>query len=75
MIAVLVLLASTANSTEIKYEGDERRSHVVSPLPYTYLEESSLPKSFDWGRVDGGGRSLLTHMLNQHIPQVTVTTN
>jgi hypothetical protein len=59
-----------ANGTEIWYEGDEKRSHVVSPLPFTYLEEDSLPKSFDWGRVDGGRRSLLTHMLNQHIPQV-----
>jgi len=69
IIIVVLQLAYPANGTEIKYEGDEKRSHVVSPLPYTYLEEDSLPKSFDWGRVDDGRRSLLTHMLNQHIPQ------
>lgn len=72
LLLLLVLAACpTANSTEIKYEGDETRSRVVSPLPYTYIEESSLPKRFDWGRVetDNGKRSMLTHMLNQHIPQ------
>ena len=73
LIAVLLLLASLVapiECTEIKYEGDENLSHIVSPLPYTYLEESSLPKSFDWNRVDDGKRSMLTHMINQHIPQV-----
>lgn len=66
---ILGQLLCPANGTEIKYDGDEQRSHVVSPLPYTYLEKASLPKSFDWGSLDGGKRSLLTHMLNQHIPQ------
>ena len=71
-IVTLQLAYYPANGTEIWYEGDETRSHVVSPLPHTYLEEGSLPKSFDWGHLDGGKRSLLTHMLNQHIPQVCV---
>lgn len=65
-----IQLPGPVNGAEIKYNGDEKRSHVVSPLPYTYVDEDSLPKSFDWGRVDGGRRSLLTHVLNQHIPQV-----
>ena len=72
-ITLAIQLARPTNATEIKYEGDEKRSHVVSPLPYTYLEEDALPKSFDWGRVDGGRRSLLTHTLNQHIPQVCLS--
>jgi hypothetical protein len=73
IVGITTRLACPANGTEIMYEGDETRSHIVSPLPYTYLEEDSLPQSFDWGRVDGGKRSLLTHMLNQHIPQVRVS--
>lgn len=73
IVGITTRLACPANGTEIMYEGDETRSHIVSPLPYTYLEEHSLPQSFDWGRVDGGKRSLLTHMLNQHIPQVRVS--
>jgi hypothetical protein len=72
IIALQLAYYYPANGTEIWYEGDETRSHVVSPLPYTYLEEESLPQSFDWGHVDGGKKSLLTHMLNQHIPQVRV---
>eukprot|EP00536_Pseudo-nitzschia_multiseries_P008799 jgi/Psemu1/297052/fgenesh1_pm.231_\ len=79
--AIILLLWSAifplTNGTEILYEGDETKSHIVSPLPHTYLEESSLPKSFDWGRVeteDGTNtktktKSMLTRMLNQHIPQ------
>jgi cathepsin X len=61
-------LISLVACTEIKFEGDLDRSHIVSPLPYIYLEESSLPKAFNWGSVDGG-KSMLTRMLNQHIPQ------
>ncbi|VEU39547.1 unnamed protein product [Pseudo-nitzschia multistriata] len=51
---LLVLLAASrapATAREILYEGDEDRSHIVSPLPHTYLDESLLPKRFDWGRV------------------------
>lgn len=61
-------LAIPASATEILFDGDEQLSHIVSPLPYTYIEKDSLPKSFQWGNVEG--KSFLTHMLNQHIPQV-----
>jgi hypothetical protein len=55
------------SGTELKFDGDEMLSHIVTPLPYTYLDPSKLPQNFFWGNV--GGRSYLTHMLNQHIPQ------
>ena len=69
-VAIVALLQQVcpANGTEILFEGDEALSHIVSPLPYTYIDEDSLPQSFDWGHVEG--KSYLTHMLNQHIPQV-----
>ena len=54
--------------TEIYYEGDHQRQHVVSPLPYTYVSQESLPKEFYWGNVEGT-TNYLTRMLNQHIPQ------
>ena len=37
-----------------------------SPLPISYVNPKDLPQSFDWGDV--GGRSFLTHSLNQHLP-------
>ena len=61
-------MAIPASATEILFDGDKELYHIVSPLPYTYIEEDSLPKSFQWGNVEG--KSFLTHMLNQHIPQV-----
>ena len=68
VLFIALQLARPINGTEILYDGDEKRSHIVSPLPHTYMDEDSLPNSFDWGNTEG--RSLLTHMLNQHIPQV-----
>lgn len=70
-VATASLLVSTllviVNGTEIKFEGDEKLSHIVHPLPHEYVDQSRLPKSFFWGNVDG--RSYLTHSLNQHLPQ------
>ena len=40
---------------------------IKSPLPYTYIEAESLPKTFDWRNVSGV--SYVTQDLNQHIPQ------
>jgi hypothetical protein len=70
VLVLLLLLGSEDNTvvgTELKFDGDEHLSHIVSPLPYTYMDQSRLPKHFFWGNV--GGKSYLTHMLNQHIPQ------
>lgn len=52
---------------EIKImDGHKKRSHIVSPLPHTYLVEDDIPESFTWDNVDG--KSYLTKSLNQHIP-------
>ena len=37
------------------------------PLPFTYIDPKDLPENFNWGDVDG--KSYLTRILNQHIPQ------
>jgi cathepsin X len=43
------------------------------PLPISYILADDLPDSFRWDNVaedqDGKGRSYLTRLLNQHIPQ------
>jgi len=53
---------------EIKFmEGHKKRSNVVSPLPHTYLLKEDIPENWNWDNVDG--KSYLTKMLNQHIPQ------
>jgi cathepsin X len=42
-------------------------SGIPNPFPHTYITPNELPKSHDWGNVDG--KSFLTKSLNQHIPQ------
>jgi cathepsin X len=39
---------------------------IKSPLPYTYISESELPRNFDWRHVNG--KSYVTVDLNQHSP-------
>ena len=51
-------------------EGHKYQNNFHSPLPYTYIDPEDLPDRFTWGNYDGNGTSLLTHSLNQHIPQV-----
>jgi cathepsin X len=70
-IAAVLTLASSVQGTkymnEIKImENHKKRSHVVSPLPHTYLVQEAIPDNFSWGDVDG--KSYLTKQLNQHIP-------
>ena len=48
-------------------EGHKVSNDCSSPLPYTYLSPEDLPERFSWGDING--TSLLTHSLNQHIPQ------
>ncbi len=60
----LVLASSASDIFDPK---DETLSHIVSPLPSSYLSPSDIPKSFFWGNVSG--ISYLTRPLNQHIPQ------
>ena len=68
-VSCLAVLGSCPCVTglDINFEGDEKLSHIISPLPYTYIQPESLPKNFYWGDV--GGKSYTTRMLNQHLPQ------
>lgn len=74
-IAILSLAAATLApaSQAVEYmneikimEGHKKRSHVMSPLPHTYLAVEHIPENHDWDNVDG--KSYLTKHLNQHIP-------
>ena len=75
LLLINLLLYCTTRTTcgrEIFFPGDEKKSHIVSPLPYKlilqrYDGRRYLPKRFYWGNVSGV--SYLTHSLNQHIPQ------
>lgn len=49
--------------------GHNLLSHIVSPLPHTYLAPEDLPKNFRWDRVGTNRSSYLTKPLNQHVPQ------
>jgi len=59
--------APTRFNELVVMDGHTKKSHVVSPLPHTYITEAKLPAEWDWNDQEGG--SCLTHMLNQHIPQ------
>ena len=54
-------------SEELILPGHTIFENYVHPLPYTYTSVDDLPKSFNWGDVNG--ISFLTKSLNQHIPQ------
>jgi len=69
LILNLFLVVSATAKNEL--ENEIRRLGTVandyhSPLPISYVNLRDLPASFDWGNV--GGRSFLTHSLNQHLP-------
>lgn len=71
---ILVVLFTAQNirrvvsQDEVIMEGHKRPQMYSKPLPYTYVDSQRIPKSFSWHDV--GGRSYLTMMRNQHIPQV-----
>ena len=66
-ITAAPVVKATEYRNEIKFmEGHTKSSHVVSPLPHTYLAEDDIPDNWNWDNV--GGKSYLTKMLNQHIP-------
>lgn len=67
--AILTPASAVEHMNEIKImDGHVKRSHVVSPLPHTYLVKEDIPDNFTWDNVDGNGKSYLTKHLNQHIP-------
>jgi cathepsin X len=47
-------------------DGHQKKTHIVNPLPHTYLIKEDIPDNFNWDNVDG--KSYLTKHLNQHIP-------
>jgi len=62
----MMLSLAAANEIKIMPEHTVRNDHT-SPLPHSYIDAEDLPDSFSWADVNG--KSYLTHMLNQHIPQ------
>jgi len=42
---------------------------VLTAEPYEYTSETQLPEEWNWANPGGHGRSYVTKMLNQHIPQ------
>eukprot|EP00584_Thalassiosira_punctigera_P000567 CAMPEP_0172527430 /NCGR_PEP_ID=MMETSP1067-20121228/2116_1 /TAXON_ID=265564 ORGANISM="Thalassiosira punctigera, Strain Tpunct2005C2" /NCGR_SAMPLE_ID=MMETSP1067 /ASSEMBLY_ACC=CAM_ASM_000444 /LENGTH=375 /DNA_ID=CAMNT_0013311167 /DNA_START=44 /DNA_END=1174 /DNA_ORIENTATION=- len=70
-LSLAAVLASAAQAmeymNEIKImEGHKKKSHIISPLPHTYLAQQDIPDNWNWDDVDG--KSYLTKHLNQHIP-------
>jgi len=56
------------HANEIKImPGHNKLEDFSLPLPHTYVKTEELPESFSWSNVDG--KSYLTYMFNQHIPQ------
>ena len=47
--------------------GATKHSHVISPLPHTYIDPAEIPESFDPRSVHG--MDMTTISRNQHIPQ------
>lgn len=74
-LASVVAMISAANASgDVKrtselliLEGHKEESHVTSPLPHTYIADDEMPDKWNWNDI--GGKSCLTHQLNQHIPQ------
>jgi len=63
---------SMLNVHTLRNEYDERYAApaaVLTPQPYEYTSEAQLPEEWNWANPGGHGRSYVTKMLNQHIPQ------
>eukprot|EP01059_Diplonema_ambulator_P012604 TRINITY_DN22_c2_g1_i1.p1 TRINITY_DN22_c2_g1~~TRINITY_DN22_c2_g1_i1.p1 ORF type:complete len:333 (+),score=122.35 TRINITY_DN22_c2_g1_i1:43-1041(+) len=67
LVCGAVAKPSSLWTAEEKASRGFKGSHVVSPLPSTYVNAADLPTSFTWGNVNG--TNYLTKNLNQHIPQ------
>jgi len=71
LLLLLHLLQCATAVSNNEHNNEIRRLGTItndyhSPLPISYVNPKDLPQSFDWGDV--GGRSFLTHSLNQHLP-------
>jgi len=67
---VLFLLGNLGGAAGQCYRKDLAPEHkpeyVKTALPHTYTQASDLPAEFTWQNVNG--KSMLTPLLNQHIP-------
>lgn len=61
-----IIVSSSSSSVLLNGESGIK-SVIHHPLPFTYLDPSSIPNSFTWQNVNG--RSYLTAVRNQHVPQ------
>jgi cathepsin X len=74
VVGWLVFTLSTTPTTgqEVILPGHTMLESYHSPLPYTYISESEIPKAFSWGSVPTDDKNpvsnYLTHALNQHLP-------
>jgi cathepsin X len=66
LLLCLISIASARRSEIRRLPGSVKRSNIVSPLPYTYVDKEKLPESWSWGNINGV--SYLTKSLNQHLP-------
>jgi hypothetical protein len=62
------LISAFATNDYVVLQGHKIQNDYSSPLPHEYIAEEDLPEAFNWGDIEG--RSYLTRMLNQHLPQV-----
>lgn len=80
IVGILVAFINTSfgfvfNGGILKRQGEEivwfkdqqGHTHVIHEEPHKWMDNDSIPESFDWGNVNG--KNFLTRMLNQHIPQ------
>ena len=62
-------IAAHEHRNEIWENNSTVKEIVTSARPQEYLSKDEIPDSYDWGNVDGNGKSYITMNLNQHIPQ------
>lgn len=48
---VLVSLVTGISAKHFPNVYDPEQSHIIHPLPHTYIAESDLPQSFTWQNV------------------------
>lgn len=65
---IFPLISAFAANDYVVLQGHKIQNDYSSPLPHEYIAEEDLPEAFNWGDIEG--RSYLTRMLNQHLPQV-----
>mmetsp|Transcript_13958 Transcript_13958/g.16933 ORF Transcript_13958/g.16933 Transcript_13958/m.16933 type:complete len:346 (+) Transcript_13958:158-1195(+) len=65
--SLLCVLAVSLAARPTEFVKKPWTPYVKNPLPHHYLKSQNLPEAWDWRNVNG--KSYVTKMLNQHIPQ------